>query len=179
MKKLLILLAFSTLLCLVGCKNNENVDNLNNNQQNNNSQISDSNQNSDNTQKETGIIVYQEPDFTEDAGFKIKLGSGLENVTYSSVFLIHETTAQLDLQFPDGTKGTLLVDTNGYEHLYDADDTVLIGDIKVSIKIGADGIIVYEWTKNSVTYTYSTTKNIKDSEELSTLVNNVLLEQVD
>lgn len=180
MKKILLLLALCTALCLVGCKKNEEppINNNNNNDQHN-SQISDSNQTDEDTEKNTGIVVYEKPDFSGEAGFKVALGTGLENVEYDSVFLIHDSTAQLDLVFPDNSKGTLLVDKNGYEHLYAPDDTVLVGDIKVSMKIGADGIIVYEWLKDSVSYTYSTTKDIKDSDLLSTIVNNVILENIE
>lgn len=174
MKKILLLLALCTALCLVGCNNNEQ--NNNNNEQNN-TQVSDNNQNNEEKENETGIVVYEKPDFSEKAGFKVNLGSGLEDVKYDSIFLIHDTTAQLDLIFPDNSIGTLLVDTNGYEHLYDADDSVLIGETKVSIEIGADGIIVYEWLKDGVAYTYSTAKDIKDSEVLANLVNNLVLEK--
>ena len=176
MKKILLLLALFTALCLVGCTNNEQ--NNNNNEQSN-TQVSDKNQNNDEKEKEneSGIVVYEKPDFSKKAGFKVNLGSGLEEVKYDSIFLIHDTTAQLDLIFPDNSIGTLLVDTNGYQHLANSEDSVLIEDIKVAIEIGADGIIVYEWVKDDVCYTYSTAKDIKDSDVLATLVNNVVLEK--
>ena len=47
------------------------------------------------------------------------------------------------------------------------------------MKVGADGISVYEWTKNEQTYVYSTTLNIKDSNLLTNLVNDVSIEITD
>lgn len=177
MKKLLLLLALCTSLCLIGCKNNEQQ---NNNNQQNNSHMSDSNQNKNNEnelEENNGIAVYENTDFSEKAGFKINLGDTLKDVKYDSIFLIHNSTAQLDLIFPDNTIGTLLVDTNGYLHLTDTETTVMVDDIKVSIEIGADGIIVYEWLKDNVSYTYSTNTDLKESDILTNLVKDITLER--
>ena len=69
------------------------------------------------------------------------------------------------------------MDTSGYLHLNDAEPTIMVGDIKVSVQIGADGIIVYEWLKDNVAYTYSTQTNINESDVLTNLVNDVTLEK--
>lgn len=179
MKKLLLCLALCSALFLVGCNNNEKTNNNitnNNTTNNNNNSVVDNVDEKPEEEDESPIVQYENPDFSEKAGFKVNLGASLQGVTYDSIFLVNNTTAQLDLIFPDKTIGTLLVESMGASHLYDKDDSVLIGDIEVAIKVGADGISVYEWTKDDYTYVYSTTLNIKDSELLTNLVNDVAIE---
>lgn len=173
MKKILLCLALCSALFLVGC-NKETKEPNNPNNSNTNNVI----QSGENAQEkeEPPIVTYDTPDFSEKAGFKVNLGSSLEGVTYDSVFLMHNTTAQLDLIFPDQTIGTMLIDSFGSNHIYEKDDSVFIGDIEVSIKAGADGINVYGWQKDNYDFVYSTTLNLKDSDTLKNLVNDVSVE---
>lgn len=180
MKKILLLLALCAALFLVGCNNNENKvqnNNTNNNQQQNNSQNANNDQNQEEEEDEAPILVYDSPDFSDKAGFKVNLGAGLDGVIYDSIFLMNRSTAQLDLIFPDNTIGTLLVDSTNSSHIYEADDVVLVGDTKVSVEVGADGIIVYEWTKDDYVYVYSTAQDIKNSQKLKDLVNGISIEK--
>lgn len=186
MKKILLCLALVSALFLVGCndnKNPNNVDNLNNNNNNNSvveqTKDQDTNKNEEKEEDNSPIVKYDSPDFSEKAGFKVNLGSSLEGVTYDSIFLVNKTTAQLDLIFPDKTIGTLLVEPRGTSHLYEKDDTIQVGDVEVAMKVGADGISVYEWTKDEQTYVYSTTLNLKESDLLTKLVNDVSIEVTD
>lgn len=183
MKKILLCLALVSALFLVGCNNNNKPNNENNVNNNNNNSVveQDENKETENEEEEddSPIVQYESPDFSEKAGFKVNLGSSLEGVTYDSIFLVNKTTAQLDLIFPDQTIGTLLVEPRGSSHLYEKDDTIQVGDVEVAMKVGADGISVYEWTKNEQTYVYSTTLNIKDSNLLTNLVNDVSIEITD
>lgn len=186
MKKILLCLALVSALFLVGCndnKNPNNVDNVNNNNNNNSvveqTKDQDTNKNEEKEEDNSPIVKYDSPDFSEKAGFKVNLGSSLEGVTYDSIFLVNKTTAQLDLIFPDKTIGTLLVEPRGTSHLYEKDDTIQVGDVEVAMKVGADGISVYEWTKDEQTYVYSTTLNLKESDLLTKLVNDVSIEVTD
>lgn len=180
MKKILLCLALVSALFLVGCNDNKNPNNENNVNNNNNNSVVEENKNTQEEEEDNSPIVkYESPDFSEKAGFKVNLGSSLEGVTYDSIFLVNKTTAQLDLIFPDKTIGTLLVEPRGSSHLYEKDDTIQVGDTEVAMKVGADGISVYEWTKNEQTYVYSTTLNLKDSDLLSKLVNDVSIEITD
>ena len=147
MKKLLLLLALCISVCLVGCNKNEN--NNQNNNQNNLNTNQPSNVDNNQSQEEPPIVVYDSPDFSEKAGFKVTLNSSLEGVKYDSIFLMNNSTAQLDLVFPDNSIGTLLVDSTNSTHIYNANDAALVGDINVSIESGADGINVYEWSKDN------------------------------
>jgi len=179
MKKILLCLSLCAALFLVGCNNNEKTNNENNpNNNNNNNNIVVSGEETP-EEDESPIVQYDSPDFTEKAGFKVNLGTSLEGVTYDSIFLMNNSTAQLDLIFPDKTIGTLLIDSMGSTHLYDKDETVFVEDTEVSIKVGADGISVYEWVKDDYTYVYSTTLNLKGSETLNSLVNEVSVEVKD
>ena len=175
MKKLLLCVALCSALFLVGCNNNNNQNKVNNNT-NNNSSNNNSNTSVVDPVEEIPndpIVQYESPDFSEKAGFKIDLGSSLEGVTYDSVFLMNNSTAQLDLVFPDKSIGTLLIDSRGSSHLYDIDDTLYVGETTVSVKVGADGITVYEWMKDNYAYVYSTTSDLKNSQTLTNLVNDI------
>ena len=90
----------------------------------------------DQNKEETGTVVYDTPDFSKSAGFKVVLDDSLKDVKYDSIFLTNNSVAQLDLEFPDQTIGTLLVDSNESTYLYDPSDAVFIDDIKVSIEVG-------------------------------------------
>jgi len=168
MKKILLCLILCSSLFLIACNNT----NLN---QSNNS--SSSTQEMNNEINKSPVIEYDSTDFSEKAGFKVNLGTSFENVKYDSVFLISETIAQLDLSFPNKTIGTLLIDASGYSNLAGIDNVVFINDTKVSIENGFDGIYTYEWTKGNYTFTFSTSIDIKDSDTLTNLVNDVTIEE--
>ena len=180
MKKLLLCTTLILALFLVGCNNNKsnNADNNNNNIIQNQEQNQGQNQGQNQEVKDdTPVVVYDNPDFSEKAGFKVSLGDSLKGVTYDSIFLTNNATAQLDLKFPDGSIGTMLVDSMNTSHLFKPDDAVFVGDIKVSIETGADGIMVYEWEKDNYTFVFSTTAALKDSQKLKDLVNDLAVEQ--
>ena len=172
MKKLLLCSFFVLALCLTGCNNNTTKDNTNNNNQSQNQ-----NQNQDQTSQEnSNTVIYDSPDFSKTAGFKIVLDDSLKDVKYDSIFLINDSIAQLDLEFPDKTIGTILVDPTESSHLFNPSDAVFVGDTKVSIEIGADGIILYEWQKDNYTFVYHTKNDLKDSDVLKNLVNGISVE---
>jgi len=180
MKKLLLCISLILAICLVGCNNNENNNTVNEGQNNiiDNNNANNSNQSDLEEDKNNPIVQYTSPeadDFSEKSGFKVELSNSLEAVKYDSVFLINDTAAQLDLVFPDNSIGTLLIDSMNSTHVYDPDDVTFIGDTKVSIKIGADGIRDYEWKKNDYTFVYSTKTDIQSTDVLSNLVNDVSL----
>ena len=160
MKKILLILVLCSSLLLVACNNNNSNLQEQNNETNNDS-----------------IIEYNSTDFSEKAGFKVNLGTSFKNVKYDSVFLISKTIAQLDLSFPNNIIGTLLIDSSGYSKLTKTDDVVFIDSTKVSIENGDDGIYTYEWEKENYTFTYSTTTDIKDSNTLPNLVNDINIEK--
>ena len=176
MKKLLLCTTLILALFLVGCNNDKsnNNNNINQGQVQNQSQSQEQNQE---VKDNTPVVVYDNPDFSEKAGFKVSLGDSLKGVTYDSIFLTNNATAQLDLKFPDGSIGTMLVDSNNSSHLFKPDDAVFVGDIKVSIETGADGIMVYEWEKDNYTFVFSTTASLKGSQRLKDLVNDLAVEQ--
>ena len=179
MKKLLLCTTLILALFLVGCNNNKPNNNDKNNTQNH-SQEQNQGQNQQQNQEvkdDTPVVVYDNPDFSEKAGFKIVLGNSLKGVTYDSIFLTNNTTAQLDLKFPDGSIGTMLVDSTNSSHLFKPDDAIFVGDIKVSIETGADGIMVYEWEKDNYTFVLSTSASLKDSQRLKDLVTDLTVEQ--
>lgn len=180
MKKLLLCLTLCA-LCLVGCNNNNQQgknNNNHNNNNNNNSVVSNENQTPEEEEEEDDepIVKYEDTDFSKKAGFKVNLTGSLEGVTYDSIFLMNNTTAQLDLIFPDKTIGTLMIDSMGSTHLYDAEEKIYVGDTEVAIQVGADGISVYEWVKDNYAYTYSTTLDLRNSQTLSNLINDVTIE---
>lgn len=176
MKKLLLCSTLIIALLLVGC--NDNKVNENNNQENNNiNQEQIQNQPEDQPEKdETPVVIYDSPDFTEKAGFKIAFGPSLTTVAYDSIFLINNSVAQLDLKFEDNSKGTMLIDPSESSHLFSPDDATFVGDIKVSIETGADGILVYEWRKDNYTFVYSTTSKLKDTQTLTDLVTDLSIQ---
>lgn len=176
MKKLLLCTTLILALFLVGCNNDKsnNNNNINQGQVQNQSQSQEQNQE---VKDNTPVVVYDNPDFSEKAGFKVSLGDSLKGVTYDSIFLTNNSTAQLDLKFPDGSIGTMLVDSMNTSHLFKPDDAVFVGDIKVSIETGADGIMVYEWEKDNYTFVFSTTASLKDSQKLKDLVKDLTVEQ--
>lgn len=173
MKKILLCLTLCA-LCLVGCNNNTNNNTPSGNQNGNNPVISGETNLPE--EDDSPIVKYEDTDFSKKAGFKVNLGASLEGVTYDSIFLMNNSTAQLDLIFPDKTIGTLLVDSMGSTHLYDADEKLYVGDIEVAVQVGADGITVYEWVKNDYAYTYSTTVDLRNSQTLTNLVNDVTVD---
>ena len=157
-----------TSILLVACNNNDlNQDN------NSTSKTQDENNEID----KAPVVEYTSTDFSEKAGFKVNLGTSFKGVKYDSIFLISETIAQLDLTFPNNTIGTLLIDSAGYSKLGETNDVVFIDSNKVSIENGADGIFTYEWTKENYTFTYSTLANIKNSDTLTNLVNDITIEK--
>lgn len=172
MKKLLLCSFFILALCLTGCNNNTHQNDTTNDVTGNdkNTNIQDQNE------EETGTVVYDTPDFSKSAGFKVALDDSLKDVKYDSIFLTNNSVAQLDLEFPDQTIGTLLVDSNESTYLYDPSDAVFIDDIKVSIEVGADGIIVYEWQKDNSTFVYHSKVDLKNSDILKNLVNGITIE---
>ena len=175
MKKMLLCFSLIAALCLVGCNNNENNNGDVQNNNNNNSNLTNQS-GSQEEENNNPIIQYSSPttdDFSDKSGFKVELSNSLEGVKYDSVFLINETAAQLDLIFPDNSIGTLLIDSMNSTHIYEPDDATFVGDTKVSIKVGADGIRDYEWVKNNYTFVYSTKTDIKDTNTLTSLVNDV------
>lgn len=176
MKKLLLCTTLILALFLVGCNNDKsnNNNNINQGQVQNQSQSQEQNQE---VKDNTPVVVYDNPDFSEKAGFKVSLGDSLKGVTYDSIFLTNNATAQLDLKFPDGSIGTMLVDSTNTSHLFKPDDAVFVGDIKISIETGADGIMVYEWEKDNYTFVFSTTASLKDSQKLKDLVKDLTVEQ--
>ena len=150
-------------------------DNKNSNQNNNN--ISSNQQEENNGIDDTPVIEYDSTDFTKKAGFKVNLNDSLKEVKYDSIFLISKTIAQLDLRFPDNTIGTLLIDSLGYSKLETTDDVVFVDDIKVSIENGLDGINTYEWTKENYTFTYYTSADLKNTDTLTNLINDISIEK--
>lgn len=174
MKKLLLCSSLIIALFLVGCNNNTTNNNEKVNQEQTQNQQQNQGQNPNTNKEENSpVVVYNTPDFSEKAGFKVSLGDSLSGVTYDSIFLTNNTTAQLDLKHQDGSIGTMLIDSMGSSHLYKPDDAVIINNIKVSIETGADGIMVYEWEKDNYIFVYSTTSNIKETELLKNLVNDL------
>lgn len=176
MKKLLLCSTLIIALLLVGC--NDDKAKENNNKENNNiSQEQTQNNPTEQPEKDnTPVVIYDTPDFSEKAGFKINFGNSLSKVTHDSIFLINNSVAQLDLKYEDGSKGTMLIDPSEASHLFSPDDATLVGDIKVSIENGADGILVYEWRKDNYTFVYSTTANLKDTQTLTDLVNDLSIQ---
>lgn len=172
MKKLFLCLALcSTLcLCLVACNDDKTPvtsgdSSVSGNEvEENDSPIDDS---------------FTEPDFTSKAGYKVNLGSSFNGVKYDSIFLMNRSTSQLDLVFPDGTIGTMLIDTAGSDYLNNADEVLTVGDVQVSIQEGVAGITVYEWQKDGFSYVYSTTQNLRETERLNNLVNDLAVEVTD
>lgn len=123
------------------------------------------------------IDSYETPDFTEKAGFKVDLGDVLSNeATYDSILLMNDTVAQLDLVFTDNTIGTLLVDTNASTDLEDAEDAIVVGNTKVSIQKDDIGVNIYTWVKDDFVLSFYTNEDLRDSERLSHLVNDVSIE---
>ena len=163
MKKLLLCSTLIIALCLVGCNDNTNPSNSENSNQGN--------------QNNSGVATYESPDFSNSAGFKVNLTGSLKNVTYDSVFLMNDSIAQLDLIFPNNMIGTLSIDPTEQSLLTNVDDVVFVDDIKVSIKHGADGIYSYEWQKDNYYFLFDTKTDIKDSQILKDLINEVNLEK--
>ena len=50
-------------------------------------------------------------------------------------------------------------------------------DIKVSIENGLDGINTYEWTKENYTFTYYTSADLKETDTLTNLINDISIEK--
>lgn len=172
MKKMLLCIALVSALILTGCNNNKGKnenDNINQNQ----------NQVQNQEQKENNDLIesYEKPDFSEEAGFKVNVEEAIKGVKYDSIFLMNDSTAQLDLKLPDGSIGTLLVKLDVGGIIEDAQDAVFIDDTKVTINKDLDKIITYKWSKDGYEYTYSTKTDIKESEVLRNLVNKTIIEE--
>lgn len=174
MKKILLCLALCSAIFLVGCNDNKEPQNVNPSGEGTNI-----NQSEMSEEDEAPIVSYDTPDFSEKAGFKVNLGASLQAVTYDSIFLINKSSAQLDLIFPDQTIGTLLVEPMGGGHIYEEDERLYVGDVEVAVQVGADDIIVYEWERDNYLYTYSSKTDIRGTDTLSNLVNDVSVEVTD
>lgn len=171
MKKLLLFLAlFSTIsLLFIACNDNKNNSE---NEGNSGNQVDDDNSLVDNS--------FETPDFSEKAGFKINVDDDLsKKLTYENIFLMNETTAQLDISFSDGTIGTLLVDTMSSMDLQNSENAELIDDIPVTIENGDDGINIYAWKKNDQLYSFYTNEDLKGTEKLKELIYGFTLEITD
>lgn len=187
MKKLLLYSSLIIALLLTGCNNtkvNNNEENLNSENNVNQSQNQGSNQGQNQSQKETEedegpIVVYDTPNFSEKAGYKVNLDSSLEGVKYDSIFLMDNSTSQLDLVFPDNSIGTMLIESNqfGRMHYEDPSDTFTVDDINISVYVALDGIRSYQWEKDGYIYTFATHNDMKNTQTLSNLVKGMSAEE--
>ncbi len=99
-----------------------------------------------------GPLDYKDTDFTDVAGYAVEKSDKLSNITYDTIFLLDESTSQLDLKFGDGRIATLLVKkTEQYVNEEDANN-LKIGDYEVKKMVGIDGIVSYYWNKEDASY---------------------------
>ncbi len=147
MKKILLI---ATLLLIsiiaISCNNNDNKTGVQNNGNSSNVNTPSSSTQSDVTKD------YNEPKFMEEQGYNVTKDTSLQDITYDNIRISDEGRAELDLNFKDGKKATLMIYKQ--DVIIDEEEATNfnVENIEVFNILGGDGFKNYYWKKDYKTY---------------------------